>query len=505
MTQSNGRISADMFEFVNLSSQIYDERPKTKPGGYFSDAFLRFKKNKSSVVAAFIIGFLVLFAVLSPIISTYTVNDKDDIYRNTPPYIRAIADLNLGIFDGAAVFDSQNLRQITAYKAIAAETGYNPIIGDIRERQYEERDRGEIVTVTRYSVRLNQYYMIGARTVNISYEEFERIQNWQSETGIQVLLPYVEGVSATTANNWYLTEKGEAVYDSDGNFIPNYSTDTQKAGPVSYNSLRIEGDDGSYVYSRDKSSSVVCRVCYYNYYQYLNGREPEHLMGTDAYGRDLFDAIGTGARFSLIFAVLVSAINLTIGAVYGAIQGYYGGGVDLAMDRIADVLSGVPFIVVMTLFKLHLAERVGVVPSFLFAFVLTGWISMAALTRKQFYRFKSREYVMAARTLGASDRRLMFKHILPNALGTIVTSSVLVIPGVISSETTLTYLGIVNLSSVVGTSIGELMELGQNSMASAPHTMLFPALFISLLLISFNLFGNGLRDAFNPSTRGAED
>ena len=128
-----------------------------------------------------------------------------------------------------------------------------------------------------------------------------------------------------------------------------------------------------------------------------------------------------------------------------------------------------------------------------------------ALTRKQFYRFKSQEFVLAARTLGASDWRLMFKHVFPNSLGTIVTSCALVIPGVISSETTLTYLGIINLSDTFGTTIGTLTAQGQTAMTSAPHAMFFPALFISLLLISFNLFGNGLRDAFNPSTRGVED
>ena len=136
---------------------------------------------------------------------------------------------------------------------------------------------------------------------------------------------------------------------------------------------------------------------------------------------------------------------------------------------------------------------------------MTGWIGMAALTRKQFYRFKNQEYVMAARTLGARDRRIMFKHILPNSLGTMVTSCALVIPGVISSETSLSYLGIVNLTQFVGTSIGELMSSGQNGMSTAPHAMFFPAVFFSLLMISFNLFGNGLRDAFNPSTRGVDD
>ena len=246
------------------------------------------------------------------------------------------------------------------------------------------------------------------------------------------------------------------------------------------------------------------RLCYYNYYQYVNGTEPFYIFGTNSMGMDLFLAVGVGSRFSIIFALLVSVINLTIGAIYGAIQGYYGGTIDLIMDRISDILSGVPFMVVAVLFQLHLASKVGIVPAFLFAFVLTGWISMAALTRKQFYRFKGQEFVMAARTLGASDWRLMFKHIFPNSLGTIVTSCALVIPSVVSSETSLTYLGIINISDFAGTSLGTLMSQGQTSMTVSPHAMFFPALYFALLLIAFNLFGNGLRDAFNPTMRGAE-
>ena len=99
----------------------------------------------------------------------------------------------------------------------------------------------------------------------------------------------------------------------------------------------------------------------------------------------------------------------------------------------------------------------------------------------------------------------MFKHIFPNSLGTIVTSCALIIPNVVNTETTLTYLGIVNLMDLVGTSIGTLLSQGQTSMTTSPHAMFFPALYFALLLISFNLFGNGLRDAFNPSTRGVED
>ena len=200
----------------------------------------------------------------------------------------------------------------------------------------------------------------------------------------------------------------------------------------------------------------------------------------------------------------MSAINLFIGTIYGAIEGYYGGTTDLVMERISDILAEIPFIVVTVLFQLHLAKKVGVIGALLFAFVLTGWIGMASRVRMQFYRFKGQEYVLAARTLGARDSRLMFRHIFPNSLGTIITGSILVIPGVIFTESSLTYLNIVNLESSTMTSVGTMLANGKDYLATDPYIIFFPALFISLLEISFNLFGNGLRDAFNPSLRGAD-
>ncbi len=510
MDQSYEHIPAEKFEFANRDRAIHDQKLETKSRGYFADAFLRFKKNKSSVVAAIIIGILVLFAIVVPIVSPYAISDKDTVYQTYPPFVKGIADMNLGILDGGVTYSSQSENQLLSLRAIGAETGKNPVIKILGTKVEEEIYRGQPRQVTYYSVKVNRYYAVGIRYQNLSYEDFAKIQQWQNETGIQVIYPYVDSKDimdiSDNANIWYQVsdKRGTPKLDADGNYIPAYSTDSARAG-AEYNSLRIAGDDGSYVYSRAKSGSVQCRVDYFTYYQYKNGTEPTYLFGTNVMGQDLFCAIGVGARFSLIFAVIVSAINLTIGAIYGAVQGYYGGVVDMVMDRVTDVLSNVPFIVVATLFQLHLAAKVGIVPSFLFAFVLTGWIGMASLTRQQFYRFKGQEYVLAARTLGASDRRLMFKHIFPNSLGTIVTSCVLVIPGVISSETTLTYLGIINLSEFAGTSIGTLMSQGQTSMTTSPHAMFFPALFVSLLLICFNLFGNGLRDAFNPSTRGVED
>ena len=502
-------IPQEKFKFVQMDERLHDTKLATKSRSFFQDAMLRFSKNKSSVVAAWILLFLILFSLISPLVSPYDVNDKDKLYVNYPSYVPAVADLGWGIMDGSIIHTSQNENAVNAWKGIAVETGLDPVIGVENTYETEVKYRGQMVKRYTYDLKVNRYKEKGVVVLTLNYQQFEDLQKWQNESGIQVIYPWVEPDAVNgikdNPNLWYECDaKGAAKLDREGNFKPVYSTRKEIEG-APYDSLRIPGDDGSYIYSFSVSGAVRVRVCYYNYYIYLNGNEPTYIFGTTLYGQDLFSCIGIGARFSLIFAVIVSAINLTIGAFYGAAQGYYGGYVDMILDRISDILSGVPMIVVTTLFQLHLAQKVGTLGAFIFAFVLTGWIGMAALTRKQFYRFKSQEFVMAARTLGASDKRLMFKHIFPNAIGTIITSCALVIPGVIRSETTLTYLGIVDLQSYVGATIGTLLSDGNDAVTTAPHTLLWPSLFLGLLMICFNLFGNGLRDAFNPSTRGVED
>jgi ABC-type dipeptide/oligopeptide/nickel transport system permease subunit len=226
---------------------------------------------------------------------------------------------------------------------------------------------------------------------------------------------------------------------------------------------------------------------------------PYYIFGTDINGNDYFKIVFSGLSVSLLLGLLVAIINVSIGMVWGALSGYYGGWIDIAMERITEILGGVPWIVLMTLTILLLGSNFW---TFLLALTLTGWIGTASLTRSQFYRYKRREYVLASRTLGAKDGRLIFRHILPNSIGPIVTTSVLIIPGVIFSEAAISFLGL-GLQGLP--SLGVALSRAQGYLQTSPHLTVFGSIVISLLLISFNLFGNGLRDAFNPSLKGISE
>lgn len=253
--------------------------------------------------------------------------------------------------------------------------------------------------------------------------------------------------------------------------------------------------DATYISSSDTwEFKTVTTIYKYKGYDEM----PKFIFGTDAQGHDLLTVALSSLKTSLLVAIISSAVCLVVGLIWGSVSGYFGGNVDIIMERITDILGGVPWIVMMTLIILLLGNNI---VTFAIALIMTGWIGTATRTRMQFYRFKGREYVLASRTLGASDTRLIFRHILPNGLGTIVTGSVLMIPGCIFSEATISYLGL-GLQGV--DSFGVLLSENQQYIETRPLLVVVPAIIISLLMISFNLFGNGLRDALNPTLKGGE-
>ncbi len=477
----------EKFVFVQQSEEIHDVKFETKAIGYFGDAWIRFKKNKGSVVAAIIIILLAIFAVFTPIFSTYNMAFTDVYYTYTLPKSNLFS--RFGIWDGCSN-KTVNQQSYDYYEAMGA-------IAKVKN-SYESTVNGR--TGTYYDIRLDSYRAVGYVYVNLTPAEYQAALAYQEQTGIQLFYPLVDTdkvmqeMNKDNANYWYEHDiKGVAQRDENGEVVPIYKTDEESEDGLAYYSLKMGG------------SQYQVRVYYYDWFTYVNGQEPSFLFGTDSLGHDILSRLACGARFSLLLSVIVSAINFLIGTVYGAIEGYYGGKLDMIMERIADVLYSIPYMVMFSLLQLRWGKEIGVVGALLLAFVLTGWIGVASTVRTQFYRYKGQEYVLAARTLGAKDRRLIFRHILPNALGTIVTSCVLMVPSVIFTESSLSYLGVLNLDSSTLTSVGTMLSNAQTALSTYPHAIFFPALFISLMMISFNLFGNGLRDALNPTLRGAEE
>ncbi len=522
-------IPAEKFQFAKKTDLAHDKKFSTKPVSYFQGAFRRFCKNKGAVVAAIIIAILVLFAIFAPLFTPFTPSYYDMVYSYVTPKIDIFADSGVDFWDGCRVKETNYVGYIKDV-ALALETGREVI----KRGEYTVTESEDGVST--YTYRYDTYYGVGfGKYKTISKEEFEDIQRYQNETGRQVLYPVVKVSERPTleknkydANIYYKMENAKASVirpklDKDGNIIPNYwkyEDGSKSVLMADYNSLRIEGEDGVqengktyyYAYGRIVDGGIEVRAEYYEYYTYQhsvvkNDRigEPSFIFGTTETGKDIFACLAYGARFSFIFGTLVAAVNFIVGVIWGSISGYYGGKIDLFMERFCEILGSVPTIIVITLLKYHMGASSQVLVLFI-AFFATGWIGMAGRTRMQFYRFKNQEYVLAARTLGASDARIMFKHIFPNGLGTIVTSVALVIPSMIYSETNLSYLGIINLEAGNITSVGTLISAGQRSIvANAGYVALFPCVFLVLLMLSFNLFGNGLRDAFNPSLRGSED
>lgn len=519
-------IPKEKFVLIHDGDRISDKKFEDKPIGYFKDAWIRFRKNRASVIAAVIIMVIIAFAFLAPLfITDHDSTFMCSTYAKKPGRVTGWL-YDAGILDGGV---SQNPNEAGYIKMLALgvaaenydgnhnmslaeslESDYQPVLAS--GESYVQELPGK-KTANYYPCTVDSYLQVGFIYRSVEQAEYQRIVAWQEETGIQVLYPLIEEnewcPDTTDANYWYKAKQKGAmpvsVNASGKGVTMEYSMD------MVLEDNYVRDENGNVVYYKYNgggsfdTAQMKIRVLYYNYYQYLYGAEPNYVMGTDSQGYDLALRIAGGIKLSLAIAVLVSVINFVIGAMYGAVQGYYGGAADLFMERISDILSGVPFIVVATLFQIHLAAKLGGFVCLLFAYVMTGWIGTASRVRTQFYRFKNQEYVMAARTLGARDRRIIWKHIFPNSLGTIITSSALVIPSTILSESMLSFLGIVKLGTAKATSLGTLLSDASGIWTNYPHLMLYPAIFISLLMICFNLFGNGLRDAFNPALRGVED
>ncbi|WP_461812207.1 ABC transporter permease [Faecalimonas sp.] len=221
-----------------------------------------------------------------------------------------------------------------------------------------------------------------------------------------------------------------------------------------------------------------------------------HLFGTDALGRDVFVRVWMGARVSLTVAIVVALIDCFIGVIYGGISGYFGGAVDNVMMRIVEIISGIPYLIIVILLMTVLPRGIGTI---IVAYSLTGWTGMARLVRGQVVSLGEQEFVVAAKSMGAKPARIISKHLVPNILSVIIVNITLDIPAVIFTEAFLSMLGLGIAPPKA--SWGIMANDGILTFQMYPGLLVVPAIFICITMLSFNLLGDQLRDAFDPKLR----
>ena len=231
----------------------------------------------------------------------------------------------------------------------------------------------------------------------------------------------------------------------------------------------------------------------------------EHWFGTDNLGRDIFVRIFYGARYSLAIAVLAAFINLVIGVIYGGIAGFFGGLVDTILMRIVDVISSIPLTIYVIIFMAILnkpgdggAGGSGLL-TIVLALSISYWIGMARIVRGDVLQLKQQEFVLAAKSLGASNFRILVRHLIPNCMGSIMVTLTLLIPEAIFTEAFLSFLGLG--IAAPRASLGTLANEAMQGIYSYPYQLFYPAAMICIIILAFNLFGDGLSQALDPKNK----
>lgn len=234
-----------------------------------------------------------------------------------------------------------------------------------------------------------------------------------------------------------------------------------------------------------------------NKYETLaDGEDVYHWFGTDVLGRDLFTRTWMGTRISLYIALVAVIVDVLFGMTYGMVSGYYGGAIDTVMQRILEIINGIPSLVVVTLLIIIL--KPGLL-SITLAIAITGWIGMSRIARASMLKLKDSEYVLAARTMGAKDINIMFKEVLPNIFSQLLIMSMFSIPNAIFTEAFLAFVGIG--IPVPMASLGSLISENFKSLTTHFYMIIPPVLILGLLMLSFNLLADGLRDALDPTLK----
>lgn len=461
--------SASDFERLSHDQQIEQiSRPSLS---YWQDAWVRLKKNKRAIISLWIVIALAVFTLIGPL-----------VWRVDP----ALQDLNQVSQSPSFPKTALVVAPYSSWAGIRLDN-YEPPM-DYPETVPSPTGFRTVETPTTQVVRLTWDTVPGADGYNV-YRNTRAPQDF-NDLGLPLGSTYGDEISYEDRLSLEAREYYYSLVPTDG--FDEYSTFTQLAvTPV----LSITVADAAERGLIEDPSEI------------FPGDEVQiefHPLGTDYLGRDMLARLMEGARVSLFIGIVAPFLYVLVGIVYGGFAGYFGGRLDAVLMRFADFVVALPFLLFMILFKIAFGigpGESGVIPM-LIALVLLMWPATARLVRGQVLQIREEGYIEAARLLGAKDHYLIMRHIIPNTIGVILVTLTFAVPAAIFTEAFLSFIGMGVAPPTP--SWGSMCNEGVKTMLSHPHELFFPALFISITVLAFNLLGDGLTEALDSRLRSRE-
>lgn len=445
-----------------------DVEELTRPSqSYWEDAWIRLKQNKRAFVSLFVVIFMVLFAIFGPLVSRFSFDEQDLDQTSKAPW-------------------SDRTVKLISLESTWIDPKQMGLSSDLTSP-----DQLEIDGEPNFSyVRLVWSQVIGASSYLISRNIVENIEG--QPTGLPLAI--VRGSESTHFEDlldlrprtyWYAI----TALNADGEAIgPPKSLEVSLQQAVSVADAVANG------WITEESGLTTGD----------SFKLPWHPLGTDYLGRDMFARLAKGAQVSLFIGILAPLAFMLIGILYGSVAGYFAGAIDQLLMRFADFVVALPFLLFMILFKLVFGIESGSsgILAMLVALILLSWPATARLVRGEVLRIREEGYVSASRLLGTETRWLILRHMIPNTMGVILVTFTFAVPSAIFTEAFLSFIGMGVEPPTP--SWGSMCNEGRKTMETTPHELIFPAIFISITVLAFNLLGDGLRDALDAKMRSRE-